>query len=131
MYMFAHSFCYAKDFYPLEKKSSEFLLAISGEKTRDTPYEIELTIPVEGYEPIQFTLAKMCRKNHTANPLSFCLSLSLTLSQTYPHTDTLTHTLGHPYTRILAHSPVYSIIHPYTCTLIHTYNIDVHKNKIT
>lgn len=31
------------------------------EKTRDTPYEIELTIPVEGYEPIQLTLAKMCQ----------------------------------------------------------------------
>lgn len=92
MYMFAHSFCYAKDFYPLEKKSSEFLLAISGEKTRDTPYEIELTIPVEGYEPIQFTLAKMCRKNHTATlSLSVCLSLSLSHRLTHTPTHSLIH----------------------------------------
>ncbi|GER49025.1 hypothetical protein STAS_26240 [Striga asiatica] len=30
------------------------------EKTRSTPYEVEITIPVENYDPIQFTLAKMC-----------------------------------------------------------------------
>lgn len=30
------------------------------EKARDTPYEVDITIPVEGYEPIQFTLTKMC-----------------------------------------------------------------------
>ncbi|CAA0834018.1 Unknown protein, partial [Striga hermonthica] len=30
------------------------------EKTRATPYEVEITIPVENYDPIQFTLAKMC-----------------------------------------------------------------------
>lgn len=29
-------------------------------KARDTPYEVEITIPVENYEPIQFTLTKMC-----------------------------------------------------------------------
>ncbi|RVX16636.1 hypothetical protein CK203_006160 [Vitis vinifera] len=32
----------------------------SCEKARDTPYEVDITIPVEGYEPIQFTLTKMC-----------------------------------------------------------------------
>ncbi|XP_048445028.1 uncharacterized protein LOC125479576 [Pyrus x bretschneideri] len=30
------------------------------ERARDTPYEVNITIPVEGYEPIQFFLAKMC-----------------------------------------------------------------------
>lgn len=30
------------------------------EKARDTPYKVEITIPVEKYNPIQFTLAKMC-----------------------------------------------------------------------
>ncbi|KAI3451001.1 hypothetical protein Pfo_007666 [Paulownia fortunei] len=30
------------------------------EKARDTPYEVEITIPVENYDPIQFTFAKMC-----------------------------------------------------------------------
>ncbi|KAM7516199.1 hypothetical protein LguiA_005782 [Lonicera macranthoides] len=30
------------------------------EKARDTPYEVIVTVPVESYEPIQFTLAKMC-----------------------------------------------------------------------
>ncbi|XP_061360968.1 uncharacterized protein LOC133304906 isoform X2 [Gastrolobium bilobum] len=30
------------------------------EVARDTPYEVNITIPVEGYEPIQFVLTKMC-----------------------------------------------------------------------
>ncbi|GAB2260028.1 hypothetical protein Droror1_Dr00010883 [Drosera rotundifolia] len=30
------------------------------EVARDTPYEVEFTIPIENYEPIQFTLTKMC-----------------------------------------------------------------------
>lgn len=30
-------------------------------EARDTPYEIEITIPVQNYEPIQFTLSKMCQ----------------------------------------------------------------------
>uniref|UniRef100_A0A7C9DRQ6 Uncharacterized protein n=1 Tax=Opuntia streptacantha TaxID=393608 RepID=A0A7C9DRQ6_OPUST len=29
-------------------------------KARDTPYEVGITIPIENYEPIQFTLTKMC-----------------------------------------------------------------------
>ncbi|GMY12128.1 hypothetical protein FCV25MIE_07367, partial [Fagus crenata] len=29
-------------------------------KVRDTPYEVNITIPVEGYEPIQFILTKLC-----------------------------------------------------------------------
>jgi len=31
-----------------------------GEVARDTPYEVVITIPVEGYEPIQFVLTKTC-----------------------------------------------------------------------
>ncbi|XP_065624690.1 uncharacterized protein LOC136065448, partial [Quercus suber] len=30
------------------------------EKASDTPYEVNITIPVEGYEPIRFILTKMC-----------------------------------------------------------------------
>ncbi|KAF3440729.1 hypothetical protein FNV43_RR19015 [Rhamnella rubrinervis] len=30
------------------------------ERASDTPYEVNITIPVEGYEPIQFILTKMC-----------------------------------------------------------------------
>ncbi|KAI4327655.1 hypothetical protein L6164_020091 [Bauhinia variegata] len=30
------------------------------EVARDTPYEVNITIPVEGYEPIHFVLTKMC-----------------------------------------------------------------------
>ncbi|XP_021836578.1 uncharacterized protein [Spinacia oleracea] len=29
-------------------------------KAQNTPYEVEITIPVENYEPVQFTLTKMC-----------------------------------------------------------------------
>ncbi|GFQ03227.1 hypothetical protein PHJA_002466500 [Phtheirospermum japonicum] len=32
------------------------------EKARDAPYEVEITIPVENYDPIQFTFAKMCER---------------------------------------------------------------------
>ncbi|KAI8017396.1 hypothetical protein LOK49_LG04G01168 [Camellia lanceoleosa] len=39
------------------------------EKAQDTPYEVEITIPVESYAPIQFTLTKMCehRQNEGGN----------------------------------------------------------------
>ncbi|XP_057952697.1 uncharacterized protein LOC131146879 [Malania oleifera] len=30
------------------------------EKAHDTPYEVDFTIPIEGYETIQFTLTKIC-----------------------------------------------------------------------
>ncbi|XP_058755774.1 uncharacterized protein LOC131628988 [Vicia villosa] len=30
------------------------------EVARDTPYEVNITIPIEGYEPIEFVLTKMC-----------------------------------------------------------------------
>ena len=31
-----------------------------GEVARNTPYEVNITIPVEGYEPIEFVLTKTC-----------------------------------------------------------------------
>ncbi|KAL5713334.1 hypothetical protein ACHQM5_015419 [Ranunculus cassubicifolius] len=31
------------------------------ESARDTPYEVFVSIPVEGYEPIEFTLTKICK----------------------------------------------------------------------
>ncbi|KAG4941298.1 hypothetical protein GLYMA_16G133100v4 [Glycine max] len=30
------------------------------EVARNTPYEVNITIPVEGYEPIEFVLTKIC-----------------------------------------------------------------------
>ncbi|KAH0984728.1 hypothetical protein GBA52_011905 [Prunus armeniaca] len=37
------------------------------ETARDTPYEVNITIPVEGYEPIQFFLAKLCENRQNQN----------------------------------------------------------------
>ncbi|OVA06200.1 hypothetical protein BVC80_857g38 [Macleaya cordata] len=37
-----------------------YFVIFAGEKARDAPYEVSIAIPVEGYEPIEFTLAKMC-----------------------------------------------------------------------
>ena len=31
-----------------------------GEKSRTTPYEVNVTIPVDGYDPVQFFLTKLC-----------------------------------------------------------------------
>ncbi|KAH6810196.1 G-protein coupled receptor [Perilla frutescens var. frutescens] len=33
------------------------------EKARDAPYVVEITIPVENYDPIQFTFAKICENS--------------------------------------------------------------------
>ncbi|WCJ25014.1 hypothetical protein M5689_006928 [Euphorbia peplus] len=32
------------------------------QEVHDTPYEVNVTIPVEGYEPVQFVLSKFCEK---------------------------------------------------------------------
>ncbi|XP_065851236.1 uncharacterized protein [Euphorbia lathyris] len=32
------------------------------QEVHDTPYEVNVTIPVEGYEPVQFVLSKLCEK---------------------------------------------------------------------
>lgn len=36
------------------------VIPISGEMASDTPYEVAISIPVEGYEPVEFTLSKIC-----------------------------------------------------------------------
>lgn len=37
-------------------------LSFSGEKSHSMPFEVNITIPIEGYEPVQFFLTKMCGK---------------------------------------------------------------------
>ena len=56
---------YLKGSQPL-RNFFELSPAISGEKAHDTPYEVEITIPIDNYEPIQFSLTKMCGKYHTS-----------------------------------------------------------------
>lgn len=43
------------------------ITSILGEKARDTPYEVEITIPVENYAPVQFTFAKICGEHENFN----------------------------------------------------------------
>ncbi|KDP37454.1 hypothetical protein JCGZ_08295 [Jatropha curcas] len=33
------------------------------QEVRDAPYEVNVTIPIEGYEPVQFFLSKMCERS--------------------------------------------------------------------
>ncbi|XP_019172166.1 PREDICTED: uncharacterized protein LOC109167582 isoform X1 [Ipomoea nil] len=35
------------------------------ETARDTPYEVEVTIPITNYDPVQFTLSKMCESSES------------------------------------------------------------------
>ncbi|KAL3818789.1 hypothetical protein ACJIZ3_004694 [Penstemon smallii] len=37
------------------------------EKARDTPYEVEITIPVEGYDPVEFTFSKKCEHSQSGH----------------------------------------------------------------
>lgn len=32
----------------------------AGEKAQGMPYEVQVTVPVENYDPVQFTLVKKC-----------------------------------------------------------------------
>ncbi|KAG8497583.1 hypothetical protein CXB51_008861 [Gossypium anomalum] len=47
---------------PTTLSPSTLLLDWRCVKARDTPYEVKITIPVEGYESIEFVLTKMCGK---------------------------------------------------------------------
>ena len=38
-----------------------------GEKARDKPYEVNITIPVLNYAPVQFTFAKLCGEHENVN----------------------------------------------------------------
>lgn len=57
--------------FPVLRFFELFSHNFSGEEARDNPYEVEIAVPVQGYEPIQFSLTKICRK----------CSLSLSQSQ--------------------------------------------------
>ncbi|KAL8477815.1 hypothetical protein ACS0TY_029928 [Phlomoides rotata] len=50
----------AKGRPPTTLSPTMILLDWRCEKARDKPYEVEITIPVENYDPVQFTFAKMC-----------------------------------------------------------------------
>ncbi|RZC56336.1 hypothetical protein C5167_015192, partial [Papaver somniferum] len=43
-----------------KSRSPKDRIKITGEESRDTPYEVNNTIPVEGYESIDFILIRMC-----------------------------------------------------------------------
>ncbi|XP_031387637.1 uncharacterized protein LOC116200846 isoform X1 [Punica granatum] len=45
---------------PTTLSPSMLILEWRCEKRSDVPYEVEITTPIDGYEPIQFTLSKMC-----------------------------------------------------------------------
>ncbi|CAI9110845.1 OLC1v1010936C4 [Oldenlandia corymbosa var. corymbosa] len=45
---------------PTTLSPSTLLIDWTCEKARDSPFEVEVTIPVENYDPVQFTLAKRC-----------------------------------------------------------------------
>ncbi|GMI86389.1 hypothetical protein like AT4G36440 [Hibiscus trionum] len=45
---------------PTTLSPSTLLLDWRCVKARNSPYEVKITIPVEGYEPIEFVLTKMC-----------------------------------------------------------------------
>ncbi|CAL0313292.1 unnamed protein product [Lupinus luteus] len=45
---------------PTTLSPSMLILDWRCEVSRDTPYEVNVTIPVDGYEPIEFTLTKIC-----------------------------------------------------------------------
>lgn len=49
-------------------------LLSSGLTALDTPYEVNITIPVESYDPIQFTLTKVCSKFYRT---SLCIAVCL------------------------------------------------------
>lgn len=46
----------------LSSESELSFLSFSGEKAHSMPFGVNITIPIEGYEPVQFFLTKMCGK---------------------------------------------------------------------
>lgn len=54
-------FCYLSFLIVLFSNSITFFF-LKGEKSRRTPYEVNVTIPVDGYDPVQFFLTKLCGK---------------------------------------------------------------------
>lgn len=58
--MYLYSFWWLTDIFCHLKLLKIPFPYFPGEKAHDAPYEVNITIPVEGYEVIQFTLTKMC-----------------------------------------------------------------------
>jgi hypothetical protein len=46
--------------HPTTLSPSTLVLDWNCEKSRRTPYEVNVTIPVDGYDPVQFFLTKLC-----------------------------------------------------------------------
>uniref|UniRef100_A0A1J3EJL6 G-protein coupled receptor n=1 Tax=Noccaea caerulescens TaxID=107243 RepID=A0A1J3EJL6_NOCCA len=49
--------------HPTTLSPSTLILDWNCEKSRRTPYEVNVTIPVDGYDPVQFFLTKLCEYN--------------------------------------------------------------------
>uniref|UniRef100_A0A7N0UGC6 AT4G36440-like protein n=1 Tax=Kalanchoe fedtschenkoi TaxID=63787 RepID=A0A7N0UGC6_KALFE len=45
---------------PTTLSPTMLIVDLTCERARNNPYEVNITIPVDGYEPIQFTLTKLC-----------------------------------------------------------------------
>ncbi|KAG2243100.1 hypothetical protein Bca52824_095056 [Brassica carinata] len=52
--------------HPTTLSPSTLVLDWNCEKSRNTPYEVNVTIPVDGYDPVQFFLTKLCEYNQGA-----------------------------------------------------------------
>ncbi|CAH8345137.1 unnamed protein product [Eruca vesicaria subsp. sativa] len=52
--------------HPTTLSPSTLVLDWNCEKSRKTPYEVNVTIPVDGYGPVQFFLSKLCEYNQGA-----------------------------------------------------------------
>uniref|UniRef100_M4D5C5 AT4G36440-like protein n=1 Tax=Brassica campestris TaxID=3711 RepID=M4D5C5_BRACM len=52
--------------HPTTLSPSTLVLDWNCEKSRKTPYEVNVTIPVDGYDPVQFFLTKLCEYNQGA-----------------------------------------------------------------
>ncbi|CAO2830510.1 unnamed protein product [Amaranthus hypochondriacus] len=50
---------------PTTLSPADLILDWTCQKAQNTPYEVEISIPVESYEPINFTLTKMCNRRQT------------------------------------------------------------------
>lgn len=75
-----NSFCYLSLFtVPLTFCFLQILQPLfffKGEKSRKTPYEVNVSIPVDGYDPVQFFLTKLCGELITPFGLIIYMALS-------------------------------------------------------
>ncbi|XP_010033443.2 uncharacterized protein LOC104422727 [Eucalyptus grandis] len=52
--------------YPTTLSPTTLILDWRCETPRDSPYEVEITVPVDSYEPVHFTLSKICEHRQDA-----------------------------------------------------------------